>query len=99
MRFFLLFLRGIKLKESVQYAIEKVIDEHYGKAKIKSISYLSSGRINAIYKVELNDCDVDQVVVRLRHFNDVEFRTELWKRDNVRGNSARKCSISKANKM
>lgn len=54
-------------------AVEKVIEQQYGKGKIQNISYLSSGRINSVFRVDLKDCDIDKVVVRLRYFNDPEF--------------------------
>lgn len=54
-------------------AVKKVIEKYYGKQKILNISYLSSGRINSIFRVDLKDCDRDKVVVRLRYFNDQEF--------------------------
>ena len=61
------------MKSRLEEAVAKVIEEQYGMDKIKQISYLSSGRINSIFKVELKDCDRDSVVVRLRYFNDPEF--------------------------
>lgn len=54
-------------------AVKRVIEEHYGKEKIQKISYISSGRINSVFRVDLKDCDIDKVVVRLRYFNDPEF--------------------------
>lgn len=65
--------------------VRKVIEKQYGKNKIKNIEYLSSGRINNIFKVELKDCDVEKVVVRLRYFNDPcfgqRFGTEIMTDD------------------
>ncbi len=61
------------MKSKIIDAIEKVIEEHYGKDKIQQITYLSSGRINSVFKVDLKGCDEDKVVVRLRYFNDREF--------------------------
>lgn len=71
------------MKDNIKKAIEKVIEEHYGKGKIQKIQYLSSGRINSVFRVDLKNCDTDKVVVRLRYFNDPEFRTTLWNRNDV----------------
>lgn len=54
-------------------AVEKVIKEHYGENKIQKISYVSSGRINSVFRVDLKDCDMEKVIVRLRYFYDSEF--------------------------
>lgn len=66
--------------------VEKIILKHYGASKIQNIEFLSSGRINHVYKVVLKDCDIDKVVVRLRHFNDPcfgqQFGTEIMV-DNI----------------
>lgn len=61
------------MKNRITEAVEKVIEQYYGRDKIKALSYLSSGRINSIFRVDLKDCDEDSVVVRLRYFNDPEF--------------------------
>ena len=54
-------------------AVEKVIENYYGKDKIQNITYLSSGRINAVFRVDLKNCEKDRIAVRLRYFNDPEF--------------------------
>lgn len=72
------------MKDYIIKAIEKVIEEQYGSQKIQKIQYLSSGRINSVFRVDLKDCDPDKVVVRLRYFNDPEFRSTFWNRNYVR---------------
>ena len=55
-------------------SVKKVIEYNFGLNCIRRISYLSSGRINTIFRVDLNDgYDFNSVVVRLRVFNDPEF--------------------------
>lgn len=69
------------MRDNIKKAIEKIIEKYYGKGRIKQIEYLSSGRINSVFRVDLKGCDTDKVVVRLRYFNDPEFRATFWNRN------------------
>ena len=45
--------------------VKKIVEKHYGSGRIKNIEYLSSGRINDVFRVDLKNCDTDKVVIRL----------------------------------
>ena len=70
--------------------VKKIVEKHYGIGKIKHIEYLSSGRINDIFKVDLQNCATDKIVIRLRYFNDPNFGqrfgTEIMIDDILKGN-------------
>lgn len=71
-------------------SIRKIVEKHYGRRKIKNIEYLSSGRINDVFKVDLQNCDIDKIVIRLRYFNDPNFGqrfgTEIMVDNILKGN-------------
>lgn len=71
-------------------SVRKIVEKHYGRGKIIHIEYLSSGRINDIFRVDLQNCDTDKIVIRLRYFNDPNFGqrfgTEIMINDILKGN-------------